>query len=357
MSRQQVLVNPKLFDILRPPFKLLRILGLCPATYHQHKNSYIIKWSQNTYIVNVTVTIILASWSIWGFVNDMQMASFGALGFTRKIDFVIASFDVSEVIFSALVFVTSTPFKLQHVLDAVDNLNQVDAAIEPILDEEIQKLCKFFQRFLLVFFPTICVIDLYMWGNNSWSGVNNYFAFYILYFIVVVHELQYWHFVTMTRVRLLAINQFVNRNLTKGVHLDQVFAITQSYQHVTEAIVRINKCFAIDVAMIILSCYLHLVICPYQLYVIVTSNETQILNYAYLIWISLHICRFLVIVEVSHRCTREMINLLFVAIKRKIVFSAYALPKISRQLILSVSKVKNLYVQFNSEILADGRLY
>ncbi|KAJ3618361.1 hypothetical protein MTP99_006364 [Tenebrio molitor] len=322
-------------------------------------NSYIIKWSQNTYIVNVTVTIILASWSIWGFVNDMQMASFGALGFTRKIDFVIASFDVSEVIFSALVFVTSTPFKLQHVLDAVDNLNQVDAAIEPILDEEIQKLCKFFQRFLLVFFPTICVIDLYMWGNNSWSGVNNYFAFYILYFIVVVHELQYWHFVTMTRVRLLAINQFVNRNLTKGVHLDQVFAITQSYQHVTEAIVRINKCFAIDVAMIILSCYLHLVICPYQLYVIVTSNETQILNYAYLIWISLHICRFLVIVEVSHRCTREnqnfikivsrmvtkrrtaavrkeMINLLFVAIKRKIVFSAYALPKISRQLILSM---------------------
>ncbi|CAH1382398.1 unnamed protein product [Tenebrio molitor] len=288
----------------------------------------------------------------------MQMASFGALGFTRKIDFVIASFDVSEVIFSALVFVTSTPFKLQHVLDAVDNLNQVDAAIEPILDEEIQKLCKFFQRFLLVFFPTICVIDLYMWGNNSWSGVNNYFAFYILYFIVVVHELQYWHFVTMTRVRLLAINQFVNRNLTK-VHLDQVFAITQSYQHVTEAIVRINKCFAIDVAMIILSCYLHLVICPYQLYVIVTSNETQILNYAYLIWISLHICRFLVIVEVSHRCTREnqnfikivsrmvtkrrtaavrkeMINLLFVAIKRKIVFSAYALPKISRQLILSM---------------------
>ncbi|CAH1382395.1 unnamed protein product, partial [Tenebrio molitor] len=311
-----------------------------------------------------------ASWSTWGFVNDMQVASFGALGFTRKIDFVIATFDVSEVIFSALVFVTSTPFKLQHVLDAVDNLNQVDAAIGPILDEEIQKLCKFFQRFLLVFFPTICVIDLYMWGNNSWSGVNNYFAFYILYFIVVVHELQYWHFVTMTRVRLLAINQFVNRNLTK-VHLDQVFAITQSYQHVTEAIVRINKCFAIDVAMIILSCYLvachwptfghnlHLVICPYQLYVIVTSNETQILNYAYLIWISLHICRFLVIVEVSHRCTREnqnfikivsrmvtkrrtaavrkeMINLLFVAIKRKIVFSAYALPKISRQLILSM---------------------
>lgn len=238
MSRQQVLVNPKLFDILRPPFKLLRILGLCPATYHQHKNSYIIKWSQNTYIVNVTVTIILgtstpivatpwqlfsASWSIWGFVNDMQMASFGALGFTRKIDFVIASFDVSEVIFSALVFVTSTPFKLQHVLDAVDNLNQVDAAIEPILDEEIQKLCKFFQRFLLVFFPTICVIDLYMWGNNSWSGVNNYFAFYILYFIVVVHELQYWHFVTMTRVRLLAINQFVNRNLTKGTSSDTFF--------------------------------------------------------------------------------------------------------------------------------------
>jgi hypothetical protein len=75
---------------------------------------------------------------------------------------------------------------------------------------------KFLQMFLIVFLPTLYVLDLLMWGNDSWTGVNNYFAFYVLNFVVNVHQLQYWNFVTLAHARILAINRFIKKSLSSN---------------------------------------------------------------------------------------------------------------------------------------------
>ncbi|CAH1382397.1 unnamed protein product, partial [Tenebrio molitor] len=128
----------------------------------------------------------------------------------------------------------------------------------------------------------------------------------------------------------------------------------------TESISEINKCFSGSVAVIVFSCYLHLVTCPYELFVILTSNESNALNFVSFIWVVLHACRLFVIVETCNKCQQEIDNtkslvfqllvckldksvkkevntLFFIVTKRKISFSAFAISKISRRLFLSIT--------------------
>jgi hypothetical protein len=160
--------------------------------------------------------IISGSWAVWGYVNDMQIASFTALGFRGTIDVAITAIDVHEIILSAMFFVITSPFKYNHIWIILDNFNKIDSVIAPILVKEMRTRSKFLQMFLIVFLPTLYVLDLLMWGNDSWPGVNNYFAFYVLCFIVIVHELQYWYFVTLAHARILAINRVIKKSLSSN---------------------------------------------------------------------------------------------------------------------------------------------
>nr|XP_015840250.1 PREDICTED: uncharacterized protein LOC107399082 isoform X2 [Tribolium castaneum] len=283
----------------------------------------------------------IACWSFWGFVRDMQVASFTALGFRGTADFVIACFDVNDVIVSAIFFVTSTPFKFKHFVQIVENFDRIDARISPILVEQIRKRSNIFVKVLVTFLPTLYVLDLFI--------------------IVVVHELQYWHIMTMMYARILGLNKTLRdyfKNKT-GFCEHEILVVTQSFNSINDSVEEINKCFSYSTTTIIFSCYIHLVISPYQLFVVVSSTETSLFNYVYLLWISLHIMRVLTIVEVCQKCENEnrktrslvyqlllcklnekvknMVRVLFFLVTtRKILFSAYALPKINRRLIISI---------------------
>jgi hypothetical protein len=160
--------------------------------------------------------IISGSWAAWGYIQDMQIATFTALGFKGSIDVAISATDVSEVILSAMFFLLTSPFKYNHMRIILDNFNKIDSVIAPILVKEMRTRSKFVQMFLIVFLPTMYVLDLLMWGNDSWPGVNNYFAFYVLNFVVNVHQLQYWNFVTLAHARILAINRFIKKSLSSN---------------------------------------------------------------------------------------------------------------------------------------------
>ncbi|XP_044262775.1 uncharacterized protein LOC123010138 [Tribolium madens] len=312
------------------------------------------------YLVIITI-LVLACWSFWGFVNDMQVASFTALGFRGTADFAIASFDVSEVIFSAIFFVVSTPFKFKHFIRIIENIDQIDSLVSSIFVKEIRKRTNIFVKVLAIFLPTLYILDLFMWGNNSWEGLNNYFAFYIMYSIVLVHELQYWQIMTMMYVRIMGLNKTLKdsfKNKT-GLCEQDIFVIIQTYNYIHDSVEEINECFSFSTTIIIFSCYIHLVISPYQLFVVMSSIETSIFHYVYLLWICLQIWRVLTIVEVCHKCetqnqkTRNLVyqlllckldkrikkmvrTLFFIVTKRKLLLSAYALPKINRRLVISI---------------------
>jgi hypothetical protein len=98
----------------------------------------------------------------------------------------------------------------------------------------------------------------------------------------------------------------MSRYAVSEVSHTQISNIVRSYDCLTESISEINKCFSGSVAVIVFSCYLHLVICPYDLFVILSSNELNALNFVYLLWITLHVCRLFVIIEACNKCQQEV---------------------------------------------------
>jgi hypothetical protein len=98
----------------------------------------------------------------------------------------------------------------------------------------------------------------------------------------------------------------ISRYAVSEISHTRISNIVRSYDCLTESISEINKCFSGSVAVIVFSCYLHLVTCPYELFVILTSNESNALNFVSFIWVVLHACRLFVIVETCNKCQQEV---------------------------------------------------
>nr|XP_015840254.1 PREDICTED: uncharacterized protein LOC107399089 isoform X2 [Tribolium castaneum] len=376
---RSITTNRSLFHTLSPLINPARILGLCPITYTKQKNFVTIRWSWKIYMANCATALTLGTfknsqnkiqknyfsvcWGFWGFVHDMEIASFVSLGFTGSVDVVISSFDISDVLLSCLYFIVSMPFKCAKLSIVFHNLNKVDAIITPVFCDRFYSNLVWFSRCWFVFLPVLYTLDVFMWGNTSWLGVNNYFAYYVSYSIVVLHELQYYQVVKMAQLRVSGINKTVKENIKKDtsrIKLEFIFDLIHCYNNTTDAIETINSSFNKTVTLMLFSCYVHLVTCPYQLFVMITSNETSILNYVYCLWVLLQIFRLVLVVEVCHNCEEEIQNtrilvsqllncrldknvkkeantFLFLMVKKKIKFSAYGLPKVGRHLLLSFS--------------------
>ncbi|KAJ3651864.1 hypothetical protein Zmor_017871 [Zophobas morio] len=363
MSEKNVIVNQQLLHTILPLLKLSRFVGLCPVAYQPlHKNFSGIRWSWKIYALNFLFAVIFAFWGMWGFIKDMQLASFVSLGFTDTIDIVISTSDVTDIICTSFYFVISTPKRFKQLKIIIDNFDKIDFLIPPVRVKEISHTSTILGTCWTIFLPVLYILDLFMWGNFNWRGINSYCAYYVSYSVVIMHEMQYWQLITLTTSRILGVNTTLEEILNgKSADINKsLSAIIKSYHLIIDSINRINQCFSINASVIILSCYIHLVTSPYQLFVMITSNETSILNYVYLLWVSLQIFRLMLILEVCHNCTRESQKtrsyvvlllvckldnnmkedantFLFVVNKKKIKFEAYGLQKIDRSLLISIA--------------------
>ncbi|EFA05761.1 gustatory receptor 28 [Tribolium castaneum] len=364
-SSKPLLINPNLFKTLRPLIKLSRIFGLCPITY---KNSdkclnLRIKWSWSLYILQLIAVTVITSWAIWGFIRDMQIAEFLNLGFTSAIDLYIAIFDVNEIIITGFIFVAIIPSTFKHLPEIIDNFNKIDDTNPQLPTNKIHRKILFLLSFVLVYMTVAYTCDLIMWSQDLLVGFIHDLPYYILYSVVVIHEVQYWFLVTLIRLRMSAMNGLVAETLNRNTDISsqEVCLLVETHSNILEAVSTVNRCFSGPTAIILLSCYLHLVVCPYILYVVASSDNGLFCNTVYFLWISVHFSRLLVIIEVCNNCENECHktrNLIFKLLAntskkgdvrrelklfayknvgKKVRFSSYAVPKINRKLLISIA--------------------
>jgi hypothetical protein len=55
-----------------------------------------------------------------------------------------------------------------------------------------------------------------MWSEDLWVGLLHDFPYYVLYSVVVIHEMQFWFLVTLARRRVSAINKNIEKTLQKA---------------------------------------------------------------------------------------------------------------------------------------------
>jgi hypothetical protein len=144
----------------------------------------------------------------------MQIAVFMTLGLTSSIDLYIGIFDVNEIILTGFYFVVSLPFKFKHTRGVLDRFNKIDKLI---LSPPIRHLGLIgLNCFVLIFMTVVYIFDLVMWSEDLWVGLLHDFPYYVLYSVVVIHEMQFWFLVTLARRRVSAINKNIEKTLQKA---------------------------------------------------------------------------------------------------------------------------------------------
>ncbi|XP_044261200.1 uncharacterized protein LOC123009140 [Tribolium madens] len=159
----------------------------------------------------------MASWALWGFIKDMQIAEFLNLGFTSSIDLYIAIFDVTEIIITGFTFVVTIPSTFKHLPEIIDNFNKIDEINPSQLSvDKIRKKIVFLLCFVLIYMTVAYTCDLIMWSQDLLVGFIHDLPYYIMYSVVVIHEAQYWFLETLIRLRISGMNRIVETFIQKG---------------------------------------------------------------------------------------------------------------------------------------------
>ncbi|RZC39434.1 7tm 7 domain containing protein [Asbolus verrucosus] len=364
--KHEIHVNAELLKTLSPILKLSRIMGLCSVTYRENHSGYTIKWSWKMYIFNCVTMTIFTIWSLWGLIDDMRSLTVADIGFKGLFDCFVAAFDIGDIFSAGFYFVVSSPHRFKYLKKIVKNFEKIDTIIPSTSVKKIWKQSIFLNGSVLVFMLFLYIFDLFVWDNMTWLGFLRYFPFYVSYTIVIIHELQYWQVVNLTKERILTLNSKIEANFDT-IRYSSIRRILTVYDYISDVVNKINNCFNLSLSIIVFSAYVHLVFCPYEVVVLVSSSSDSFLRYGHLLWMIVHIARLLLIIEVCHNCkmelkkTRTLIfklstceleknaikelgTLIFKLTQKKIKFSSYGLSKIGRYLLIAVSCQFGLFI-------------
>ncbi|XP_028135351.2 gustatory receptor for sugar taste 43a-like [Diabrotica virgifera virgifera] len=181
---------------------------------------------------------------------------------------------------------------------------------------------------------------------------KSYMSFYILYSMVIIKEVLYWHVIYLLKIKIYLLNLDLEKireriyvkgecflqNIINNVYLENNSGINMEqltgrshtastivdksddstdlarkllflsiyHEKIFEAVAVVNNSMEFCIPLIMLSCLLHLIVTPYFLLAKIISDDTDI-YYICLqsIWFMGHVGRVLIIVEPCQSCINE----------------------------------------------------
>ncbi|CAG9791678.1 unnamed protein product [Diatraea saccharalis] len=280
---------------------------------------------------------------------------------------VVSTCDVLVVVMSAAVGVYGAPARMRSMLKFMDKVSSIDNSIGgkySVVTE--RKLCAILAA-ILIFFTLLIVDDFCFYVlqakkiDRQWEVVVNYLGFYLLWYVVMILELQFAFTALSIYARFRALNDtlaITARNVTIPFEMSRrptplnIFAIrvtptdTPQVEDVSllvetlpkkprtivirknvngeprlvvppceavpalaalhgtlcEVIHRIDASYGVPLIVILISTLLHLIVTPYFLIMEIIVSYTHRIHFLVLqfLWCVTHMLRMFVVVEPSH---------------------------------------------------------
>lgn len=127
--------------------------------------------------------------------------------------------DMCFVIFIGVEIILVSFVRGSKVVQFVRELNKVETIIPNTELKVDQKRCKIFKIVILTVFNAIILLDILFWGHVSmkkqglWVFFKNFFAFYLLYEIIVMHLILNWHMIYSVNAKLRTLNSILEEDL------------------------------------------------------------------------------------------------------------------------------------------------
>ncbi|XP_018574194.1 gustatory receptor for sugar taste 43a-like [Anoplophora glabripennis] len=351
MDLQDINISQENFELLQPIILVARFLGILPVRYDKHGGHFKLKMSLVYSIYSYVLTIFLTVATVLGIVNDLEKDTNHSVRMVDQKARYVTSCDISIVIIIVFFSAVTIPQKMRKLWKLLHYLNQTDSIIPLTKQSQFRQSSLFFMATTFVVAVLLFTFDIVVWTNSTTkrmkdatSFFRNYTTFYVLYLIVVIHEIFYWHLVLFIKIRISALNRYLHsigkedrrkkipvqtggRQVVVGGALENIEVCKESYkkknfenmslveritvlatfqERISIAVQVLNNDGAFGIHLITLSCLLHLIVTPYFLLAeIIKPNGNVMFTYLQAAWLLAHIGRLLIIVEPCQLCLDE----------------------------------------------------
>ncbi|XP_026333131.1 gustatory receptor for sugar taste 43a [Hyposmocoma kahamanoa] len=349
---------------------ILRIssfFGLAPLRFEPCNNGFTITLSSAMCIYSYILVTVLIICTIFGLVAEIKVGIEVSIRMTSRMSQLVSACDVLVVAVTAGAGVYGAPRRMKKLLQFMEHIASVDNSVGAQYSVATErKLCAVLLA-ILIFFTVLLVDDFCFYVlqakklDRHWDVIVNYVGFYLLWYVVMILELQFAFTALSLRSRFHAVNDAIaltaklvsvpvekakdsaplnifairvapaesQRSANVSLFVDTTpgekeppVIITRSsnneprlvvsvceairrlaglHSSLCEVVRRIDDSYGLPVVIILLSTMLHLIVTPYFLIMelIVSINRVHFLVLQFL-WCATHLLRMLVIVEPCH---------------------------------------------------------
>nr|QZH55042.1 gustatory receptor 9 [Achelura yunnanensis] len=347
---------------------ILRIssfFGLAPLRFESRSKGFTVTLSTAMCIYSYILVTVLVIMTVVGLVAEINAGVEVSVRMTSRMSQVVSACDVLVVVVTAGAGVYGAPRRMKNMLKFMGHIANVDTSIGArysVITE--RKLCAILLAILL-FFSALITDDFCFYAlqaknmNRQWDIVTNYFAFYLLWFVVMILELQFAFTAISVRMRFQAVNDvlaltaknisiplektieptqlnmfairvapaesqrpnnvsllmemigqehavILKRTVTGEPRLvvppcDAIRRLAALHGTLCEVVQRIEHSYGLPLVIILISTLLHLIVTPYFLIVeiILSTNRIHFLVLQFL-WCVTHMLRLWIVVEPGH---------------------------------------------------------
>ncbi|XP_049878938.1 gustatory receptor for sugar taste 43a-like [Pectinophora gossypiella] len=351
--------------------KISSFFGLAPLRFESRNNGFSIALSSAMCIYSYILVTILVICTVFGLIAEINVGVEKSVRMTSRMSQLVSTCDVLVVVATAGTGVYGAPRRMRKLLKFMDSIAAVDTSIGAQYSVATErKLCAVLLA-ILIFFSVLLADDFCFYAlqarrlDRQWAVVTNYIGFYLLWYVVMILELQFAFTALSLRTRFQAVNEalaltarhvnvplekvkegaplnifairvapaeaqrsanvsllvdnlpgkehpiIIKRNVNGQPRLvvppcEAIRRLASLHGTLCEVVRRINDSYGLPVVVILISTLLHLIVTPYFLImeIIVSTNRIHFLILQFL-WCATHMLRMFVVVEPSHYTISE----------------------------------------------------
>ncbi|KAJ2942921.1 hypothetical protein O0L34_g15111 [Tuta absoluta] len=348
---------------------ILRIssfFGLAPLRFESRNNGFSVSLSGAMCMYSYILVTILVIGTVFGLVAEITVGVERSVRMSSRMSQLVSTCDVLVVAATAGAGVYGAPRRMRKLLKYMDSVTNVDTSIGAQYSVATErKLCAVLLA-ILIFFSVLLADDFCFYViqakkiNRQWEIITNYIGFYLLWYVVMILELQFAFTALSLRTRFQAVNEALaltarqvnvpigklretaplnifairvapadsQRSSNVSLLLDSlpgkelpviikrssngeprllvppceaIRRLASLHGTLCEVIRRIDDSYGLPLIVILMSTLLHLIVTPYFLImeIIVSTNRIHFLVLQFL-WCATHLLRLFVVVEPSH---------------------------------------------------------
>ncbi|KAF9407465.1 hypothetical protein HW555_012518 [Spodoptera exigua] len=186
--------------------------GLAPLRFEARNNGFTVSISSAMCVYSYILVTVLVICTIFGLVAEINVGVELSVRMSSRMSQVVSTCDVLVVVATAGAGVYGAPQRMRNMLKFMENIASVDTSIGgqySLLTE--RKLCGIILA-ILIFFSVLIADDFTFYAlqakklDREWDVVTNYLGFYLLWFVVLMLELQFAFTALSVRARFSAVN-------------------------------------------------------------------------------------------------------------------------------------------------------